>query len=120
MSWKTRSALGAFGIVALLAVPGRAEERTPDEASAAVQKFIDAKVKKEGVFRFKDAQADAQLELVEDQVRVARGIHGYGLFVCVDFHAKSDPKKPYDIDFWLNEDTLQLVDVRIHKAPKRE
>lgn len=120
MSWTARSALGAFAIVALVAVPGRAEERTPDEASAAVQKYIDAKVKKEGVFRFKDAQAGAQLELVQDQIRVARGIHGHGLFVCVEFHARSDRKKQYDIDFWLNEDTLALIDVRIHKAPKRD
>jgi len=120
MSWSTRSALGALGVVALLAVPARAEEHTPDEASAAVQKYIDAKVKKEGAFRFKDAQANAQLELVQDQIRVARGINGYGLFVCVEFHARSDSKKQYDIDFWLNEDTLQLVDIRIHKGPKRD
>jgi hypothetical protein len=121
MSRVKRSALLAFGIVGLLAVPVRAdEEHTPDDASAAVQKYLDARVKKEGVFRFKDAQADVQLELVEDQIRVARGIHGYGLFVCVEFHAKADPKKPYDIDFWLKEDTLQLVDIRIHKAPRHD
>jgi hypothetical protein len=83
MSWTATSAVGTLAIVSLLAVPARAEERTPDEASAAVQKYIDAKVKKEGTFRFKDAQASAQLDLVQDQIRVARGIHGYGLFVCV-------------------------------------
>jgi hypothetical protein len=120
MRWVKGSALLAFGVVSLLAAPSGAEEHTPDDASAAVQKYIDAKVKKDGVFRFKDAQANAQLELVEDQIRVARGIHGYGLFVCVEFHAKSDPKKQYDIDFWMKEDSLQLVDIRIHKAPKRD
>jgi hypothetical protein len=123
MSWTTRNALAAFvivAIVALLAAPGAAEERTPEEASAAVQKYIDARVKKEGAFRFKDAQADAQLELVQDQIRVARGIHGYGLFVCVEFHARSDRKKQYDIDFWLDEETLRLIDIRIHKAPRRD
>jgi hypothetical protein len=120
MSWTATSAVGTLAIVSLLAVPARAEERTPDEASAAVQKYIDAKVKKEGTFRFKDAQASAQLDLVQDQIRVARGIHGYGLFVCVEFHARSDAKKQYDIDFWLNEDTLQLLDIRIHKAPRRD
>jgi len=102
------------------AQPAPHEEHTTDEASAAVQKYLDDTVKKDGVFRLHDAQADAQLELVEDQIRVARGIHGYGLFVCVDFHAKDDAKKPYDIDFWLDEDKLQLVDIRIHKAAKRD
>jgi len=96
------------------------EEHTTEDASTAVQKYLDARVKSEGSFRFKDVRADEQLELVEDQIRVARGIHGYGFFVCAEFHAKADAQKPYDIDFWLAEDTLQLVDIRIHKAPKRD
>ena len=122
MSCVKTSALLALCIVSLLPVTGWAdEEHTPDDASAVVQKYLDAKVKKEGgVFRFKDAQADAQLELVKDEIRVSRGIHGYGFFVCVEFHAKADAKKPYDIDFWLKEDSLEIVDARIHKAPKRE
>ncbi len=121
MSCMKRSGLLALAIVSLLPVAGWAdEEHTPDDASATVQKYLDARVKKEGVFRFKDAQADAQLELVQEQIRVARGIHGYGFFVCVEFHAKADAKKPYDIDFWLKEDSLEIVDTRIHKAPKRD
>src|SRR5215510_8743228 len=84
MSCVKTSVLLALGIVSLLPVTAWAdEEHTPDDASAVVQKYLDAKVKKEGVYRFKDAQADAQLELVKEEIRVSRGIHGYGFFVCV-------------------------------------
>src|SRR5215470_6428119 len=121
MSCVKTSVLLAFGIVSFLPVAAWAdEEKTPEDASAVVQKYLDARVKKEGAFRFKDAQADAQLELVKDEIRVARGIHGYGFFVCVQFHTKADAKKPYDIDFWLKEDSLDIVDARIHKAPKKD
>src|SRR5262249_44797829 len=116
-----RTVLLALGILSLLPVSARAgDDHTPDEASAGVRKNLDSGVKKDGVYRFKDAQADAQLELVEEQIRVARGIHGYGFFVCVQFHTKADAKKPYDIDFWLKEDSLDIVDARVHKAAKRD
>jgi hypothetical protein len=115
------SLLLVLGLVSVLPAAARADDdHTPDEASAQVQKYVDARVKKDGVFRFKDAQADAQLELVPEQINVARGIHAYGFFVCMQFHTRADAKKPYDIDFWLKEDSLDVVDVRLHKAPKRE
>jgi hypothetical protein len=98
----------------------RAEEFTTQDAGAAVQAYIDAKVREQGTFRYKDQRADAQLELELDRVRLVRRIHGYGFFADVDFHAKDDPAKPYDLDFWVKEDPLEIVDVRIHKAPKRE
>jgi hypothetical protein len=103
-----------------LAGPGRAEEFTNQDAGAAVQAYIDAKVREGGVFRYKDQRADALLELELDHVRLVRRIHGYGFFVDVDFHAKGEPDKPYDLDFWVREGPLEIVDVRIHKAPKRE
>ena len=87
-----------------------------------VQTYIDAKTGQEKVFRYKDQLADAMLELQEDQVRLVRRIHGYGYFVDVDFHAKGEPAKAYDLDFWLKPkgERLEVVDVRIHKAPKRD
>src|SRR5882672_392185 len=70
MSCVKTSVLLALAIVSLLPVAAWAdEEHTPDDASAVVQKYLDARIKKEGVFRFKDAQADAKLELVQDQIR---------------------------------------------------
>ncbi|MGH9885626.1 MAG: hypothetical protein ACREBE_08865, partial [bacterium] len=111
----------ALGLVSLLPVAAWADdEHTPDDASAVVQKYLDARVKKDGVFKFRDVQADVPLDLVQEQIRVSRGIHGYGFFVCVQFHTKADAKKPYDVDFWLKEDSLDIVDARIHKAPRRD
>jgi hypothetical protein len=104
------------------AVPARAEEPTAEMASAAVEAYVDARVKKDGAFRYKDARADALLALEPERVRVVRQIHPYGFFACADFHAKGDPQKPYDLDFWLKPvgDRLEVIDVRVHKAPKRE
>jgi hypothetical protein len=113
--------LAACGL--LVAVWSRADaEFSQEDASAAVQAFIDARVRQDGSFRFVDQQADAQLELEQDRVRLVRRIHGYGYFVDVDFHAKAEPAKPYDLDFWLKPagSKLEIVDVRLHKAPKQE
>ncbi len=67
-----------------------------------------------------EAEGYALLELEEDRIRFVRRIHGYGYFVDVDFHAKGEPTKLYDLDFWVKESKPEVVDVRIHKAPKRE
>ncbi|MFL5303514.1 MAG: hypothetical protein ACJ79R_24605 [Anaeromyxobacteraceae bacterium] len=102
--------------------PAWAQEFTGEQATKAVLAYVDARVQKDGSFRYKDQRADAVLELVPDGVRVVRQIHPYGHFVCTNFHAKGLPGKPYDLDFWLKPagEALQVVDVRIHKAPKRE
>lgn len=98
------------------------EDFSQEDARSAVQAYIDARVRQEGAFRYTDQQADALLELEEDRIRMVRRIHGYGYFVDVDFHAKGETGKPYDLDFWLKpgEGKLEIVDVRIHKAPKRD
>jgi hypothetical protein len=117
-------ALSLAAVLALAAgAAARAEEDfTPDQASDAVRAYVDARVKKDGVFRYKDPRADAVLDLEPDGVRVARQIHPYGFFVCLDLHAKGAPAKAYDLDFWLKPagDRLEVVDVRIHKAPRRD
>ena len=119
MQTKPTVLLVACGLLA--AAASRADEDfSPEDAKAAVQAYIDAKVRQEGAFRYEDRQAEATLDLQQDKIRMVRRIHGYGYFVDVDFHAKGEPAKPYDLDFWLKEDKLEIVDVRIHKAPKRE
>src|ERR1044071_1881531 len=76
MSHVKTTVLLALGLVSFLPLAAWADDdHTPDDASAVVKKYLDAKVKKEGVFHFKDAQADAQLDLVMEEIRVARGIH---------------------------------------------
>jgi hypothetical protein len=112
----------AWACGTLAASPTRAREFTQDDAAKAAQAYVDAKIQKEGAFRYKDQRADAVLDLQPDRVRVVREIHGYGLFVCMELHPRSDPAKPYDLDFWLKPagEALEVVDVRIHKAPKRD
>ena len=55
----------------------------------------------------------------------AESVYRAGIDACTrkgDFHAKGEPAKAYDLDFWLKPagDKLDVVDVRIHKAPKRD
>lgn len=107
----------------LLAASSAEEDDFSQQAvRETVQTYIDAKASQGKIFRYKDQLADATLELQEDQVRMVRRIHGYGYFVDVDFHAKDEPGKAYDLDFWLKPtgEKLEVVDVRIHKAPKRD
>jgi hypothetical protein len=110
------------GLLASLSAAAE-EDFSAEDAKAAVEEHIAARIRQDGgVFRFKDPQADEPLDLELDRVRLVRRIHGYGHFVDVDFHAKGDPAKAYDLDFWLKPASgkLAVVDVRIHKAPKRE
>jgi transcription initiation factor IIE alpha subunit len=116
----------ALAVAASLALASagtaRAEEFTPEQAAEAVRAHVAARVKKDGVFLYKDPRADAVLDLEPDGVRVARQIEPYGFFVCLDLHARGTPAKAYDLDFWLKPagDRLEIVDARIHKAPPRD
>jgi len=121
MQTKPAVLLVACGL--LWAGSGRAQEDfSQQDARSVVQAHIDAQVRQDGAFRFNDQRADALLELEQDSIRIVRRIHGYGFFVDVDFHVKGEPAKPYDLDFWLKPagSKLEIVDVRIHKAPKRD
>lgn len=111
-------------LAAALAFTGNAgadDDFSQKDATAVVQAYVQAR-SQNGVFRYQDRQADADLELELDSVRLVRRIEGYGYFADVDFHAKGEQAKAYDIDFWLKPAgaKLEVVDVRIHKAPKKE
>jgi YHS domain-containing protein len=105
----------------LAAAPKTGKEFTEADATAAVTAVI-AERSKDGVFVFHDPKLDADLRLVLDEVRLVRGMRGYGWFPNVIFHEDGEPKKQYAIDFWLKPkgDKLALVDIRVQKAPKRE
>jgi YHS domain-containing protein len=77
---------------------------------------------KDGVFVFHDPKLDADLNLVFDDIKIVRGMEGYGWFANVIFHDKDQPKKQYAIDFWFKPqgDKLTLMDIRVQKGPKRE
>ena len=57
-----------------------------------------------------------------EQIKIVRGMEGYGWFANTIFHDKDDPKKQYAIDFWLKPegDNLSLMDIRVQKGPKQE
>jgi hypothetical protein len=72
-------------VCGLLAASSRADDQdfSPEDAKTAVKAYIDARVQKDGAFRYQDRQADALLDLELDNIGLVRQIHGYGHFVDV-------------------------------------
>ena len=103
------------------AAKGPAKEFTEDDVNAAVKKTVDER-SKDGVFVFHDPKLDQDLNLLYDQVKMVRGMEGYGWFANTIFHDKDEPKKQYAIDFWFKPEgnDLKLMDIRIQKGPKQE
>jgi YHS domain-containing protein len=94
---------------------------TEADVVAAVEAEVAAR-SRDGAFVFYDPKLGADLKLVFDEVKLVRGMHGYGWFPNVIFHDAEEPKKKYAIDFWFKPegDKLNLVDIRVQKGPKRE
>lgn len=125
MSSRALAVIAVYPLLALsllAAGPARGDEPGEEEARKFVSGYLDARVQKDGAFRYDDRRAGAVLELAPDGIRVVRQVYPYGFFVCAEFHAKGTPGKPYDLDFWLKPagERFELVDVRVHKAPKRD
>ena len=97
------------------------KEFREEDAIAAVKAVV-AERSRDGAFVLHDAKTDTDLKLVFDEVKMVRGMRGYGWFPNVIFHDVAEPKKKYAVDFWLrpNGDKLELVDIRIQKGPRRE
>lgn len=92
-----------------------------EDVVAAVKAAI-ADRSRDGAFVLHDPKTDTDLKLVFDEVKLVRGMRGYGWFPNVIFHDVDEPKKKYAIDFWFKGegDKLQLVDVRVQKGPRKE
>jgi len=101
----------------------RASGKEFDESAVkeAVADVI-AKRSKDGTFVFHDPKLDAELNLVFEQVKIVRGMEGYGWFANVIFRDKDNDKKQYAIDFWFKpeDDKLKLMDIRVQKGPKQD
>ena len=97
------------------------KEFTEDDVNAAVKQVVDAR-SKDGTFVFHDPKLDADLYLLFDQIKIVRGMTGYGWFANVIFHDKDEAKKQYAIDFWFKPEgqELKLMDIRVQKGPKQE
>ena len=90
-------------------------------SNKAVEEVI-AERSKDGAFVFHDPKLDADLNLVFEQIKIVRGMEGYGWFANAIFHDKDEPKKQYAIDFWFKPegDKLTLMDIRVQKGPKQD
>jgi YHS domain-containing protein len=97
------------------------KEFTEEDVNKRVDEVI-AQRSKDGAFVFHDPKLDADLNLVFEQIKIVRGMEGYGWFANTIFHDKDEPKKQYAIDFWLKPegDQLTLMDIRVQKGPKQE
>jgi hypothetical protein len=92
-----------------------------EDVTAAVKRTVDDRTK-DGAFVFHDPKLDAELNLIFEQVKIVRGMEGYGWFANTIFHDKEIDKKKYAIDFWFKPqgDKLTLMDIRVQKGPKQE
>ena len=97
------------------------KEFTEEDVNKRVAEVI-AERSKDGAFVFHDPKLDADLNLVFEQIKIVRGMEGYGWFANAIFHDKDVPKKQYAIDFWLKPegDKLTLMDIRVQKGPKQD
>jgi len=93
-----------------------------DDIKATMDEHVAKLLDAEGLFHVLDDKTGENLALkfvkVHDPVRQIRG-NIY--FACTDFHVAGDPDKLYDIDFWLDGTTGQLVvyDTKVHKEPRK-
>jgi hypothetical protein len=94
---------------------------TEEDVNAAVKTVIDGR-SKDGAFVFRDPKLNTDLNLIFEQIKMVRGMEGYGWFANNIFHDKENAKKQYAIDFWFKSDgkELKLMDIRVQKGPKQE
>jgi YHS domain-containing protein len=97
------------------------KEFTEEDVNKRVQEVITER-SKDGAFVFHDPKLDADLNLQFEQIKIVRGMQGYGWFANVIFHDKDEAKKQYAIDFWFKPegDQLTLMDIRVQKGPKQD
>ena len=103
------------------AASGKTKNFTEEDVNAAVKTAIDGR-SKDGAFVFRDPKLNADLNLIYEQIKIVRGMEGYGWFANTIFHDKDNPKKQYAIDFWFKPEgqDLKLMDIRVQKGPKQD
>ena len=103
------------------AASGKTKNFTEEDVNAAVKTAIDDR-SKDGAFVFRDPKLNADLNLIYEQIKIVRGMEGYGWFANTIFHDKDNPKKQYAIDFWFKPEgqDLKLMDIRVQKGPKQD
>ena len=94
---------------------------TEEDVNAAVKTVIDER-SKDGAFVFRDPKLNADLNLIFEQIKIVRGMEGYGWFAEHHLPRQGQAKKQYAIDFWFKPEgkDLKLMDIRVQKGPKQE
>ena len=88
----------------------------------AMTDYIEDEIDENGIFLIKDEKTGEILDLkfvkIHDPVRV---INSNTYFACTDFHVADNPKKLYDLDFWMHPETgeLKIFKSKIHKEPRK-
>lgn len=94
-----------------------------EDVTAFIEKYVAAAGEKNGgLFPVSDSMLGQTLALRFEKVDFVRTLHGYGFFPNTVFTDKEDAAKKYQVDFWVKPrgGKLDVVDVRIYKAPTRE
>lgn len=93
-----------------------------EDIKTAMMEYIAEQVNAEGVFRLRDDKTGEMLSLkfvkIHDPVRQ---INDSTYFACTDFHVVGEPKKLYDLDFWMKpvSGKLKIYDTKVHKEPRK-
>jgi hypothetical protein len=115
------SLAGAAALAVALGVSVGLAAFSEEDVNKAVEVTV-AERSKDGAFVFHDPKLDADLNLIFENVKIVRGMEGYGWFANTIFHDKDNDQKKYAIDFWYKPegDKLTLMDIRVQKGPKQE
>ena len=93
-----------------------------EDIKQAMVDYVAEQEDENGVFHLRDDKTGEMLALkfvkIHDPVRV---INSSTYFACTDFHVAGEPKKLYDLDFWMNPVTgeLKIYDTKVHKEPRK-
>lgn len=112
-----------FAMADAASVADEMSQFSAGDATAFVEGYIKEKAAaNDGLFLVDDAMLGRSLPLRFEKVEFVRTLHGYGFFPNVYFADKDNPQKRYQVDFWVRPQNgkLDVVDIRIYKAPRKE
>ncbi len=93
-----------------------------EDIKNSMLKYIANQANEDGIFHLRDDKTGEILALrfvkIHDPVRK---INNSTYFACTDFHVVGEPKKLYDLDFWMNpvSGELKIYDSKVHKEPRK-
>ena len=101
--------------------PAEATSYYAEDIKSSMTQHIKTKAGANGIFQLRDDKTGEVLQLKFVQIHdPVRQIGSDIYFACTDFHVVGEPKKLYDLDFWMNDKTgeLKVYESKVHKEPK--